>query len=92
MALFEVAAVTGCDRGDIIHPMASGARCNRCLQQVLPLKAGNEGGILEFCTRERGASGSSDASAVLGEQIQGVQHHRTSWLLCGLAWRWIITQ
>lgn len=46
MALFEVAAVTVCDRADIIHLMASGARCNRCLQQVLPLKAGNEGGIL----------------------------------------------
>lgn len=46
MALFEVAAVTVCDRGDIIHLMASGACCNRCLQQVLPLKAGNEGGIL----------------------------------------------
>lgn len=75
MAPFEAAAVTVCDRGDIIHLMASGAHCNRCLQQVLPLKAGMRE---EFCTRERGASGRSDASAALGEQIKGVQHNRTS--------------
>lgn len=51
--------------------MASGARCNRCLEQVLALKAGNEGGILHA---ERGASGGSAASAAPGQHIQGVQH------------------
>lgn len=40
MALFEVAAVPVYDRGDIIHLLESGAYCDRCLQQVLPLNAG----------------------------------------------------